>query len=418
MTIKDRLPKWALKSLPFLISLLCCFFIFKLHMLKSVDSMLNENNSRISNGFLTSQIKYHEEFAPFARRPLTSWCIEGTSKLFDLKLGYSFIIVNFFFLFLSGVLIFMVSHKIGARRIQTYGNLFAYFLSYSILFSFFPPVFTYDEPIQYCCILLAFLALLERKWLLYIVLFTLALIARETSVLLLPGFIYSFAGTKDNNAKRTFGLDIKNSGLIVLPVLFYGAFLAFYLSTTNSWSVTQGELSQRFSCFLENFENEKNSVESITSFFLAIGTFFYLAIFALKNRELKITYKKYLHAFLLTLALNSPIVFLTAFARESRLFALPLFFIWPLVAQLIEGSFSRSSGIRTYQQLRNNKIFIVLFFLFNILNYLYCFEYYKKLGLGENTYFAEYLFCMLLILSLHFMTHWFKKRSAGSGHPS
>ncbi len=418
MTTKDRLPKWALKILPFLISLLCCFFIFKLHMLKSMDSMLNENNSRISNGFLTSQIKYHEEFAPFARRPLTSWFIEGTSKSFDLKLGYSFILVNFFFLFLSGVFVFMVSRKIGASQLQAYGNLFAYFLSYSILFSFFPPVFSYDEPIQYCCILLAFLALLERKWLLYIVLFTLALIARETSVLLLPGLIYIFGRTQNNNAIRTFSLDIKNSGLIVLPVLFYGAFLAFYLSSTNSWSVTQGELSQRFSCFLANFESEKNSVESITSFFLAIGTFFYLAIFALKSIALTITHKKYLHAFLLTLALNSPIVFLTAFARESRLFALPLFFIWPLVAQLIEGHFSRSSSISFYQQLRNNKVFIVLFISFNILNYLYCFEYYKKLGLGDNTYFAEYLFCMLLILSLHFMTHCFTKRSAGSGHRS
>ncbi|MCJ7466290.1 MAG: hypothetical protein MUO53_06305 [Maribacter sp.] len=378
-------------------------------MLESMDSMLNENNSIISNGFLTSQIKYHEEFAPFARRPLTSWFIEGTAKALDLKLGYSFIVVNFFFLFLSGVLVFVVSGKIGATKSQGYLNMAAYFLSYSVLFSFFPPVFSYDEPVQYCCILLAILALLWQKWPLYVALFTLALLARETSVLLLPGLVYVFGRASNEPSTALFGFDFKNSVKIVLPVLFYMIFLAIYLSTTNSWTVTQGELSQRFSCFLENFENEKNTVESITSFFLAIGAFLYIAIFSLKSLECTATSKKYLQAFLLTLAINTPIVFLTAFARESRLFALPLFFIWPLFAQLFQRQFSNRSLIEVCRKLLKRKDYILSILLFNILNYLYCFSYYKKLGLGENNYFAEYLFIMLFVISLHFMINWFVK---------
>jgi hypothetical protein len=401
------MPKWVLKSLPFMVSLLCTFFIYRLHMLESMDSMLNENNSIISNGFLTSQIKYHEEFAPFARRPLTSWLIEGTAKALDIKLGYSFILVNFFFLFLSGLLVFVVSRKIGAAKSQGLLNMAAYFLSYSVLFSFFPPVFSYDEPVQYCCILLAILALLRQKWLLYIPLFTLALLARETSVLLLPGLVYIFGRAPNSTSTAPFGFDFKNSGKIILPVLFYMIFLAIYLSSTHSWIVTQGELSQRFSCFLENFENEKNTIESITSFFMAVGAFLYFAIFSLKSFKLTATGKKYLQAFLLTLAINTPIVFLTAFARESRLFALPLFFIWPLFAQVFQGQFSNTNLIEVFRQIFKRKDYILSFLLFNVLNYLYCFLYYKKLGLGENNYFAEYLFIMLLLISLHCMTHTF-----------
>jgi hypothetical protein len=376
-------------------------------MLESMDSMLNENNSIISNGFLTSQIKYHEEFAPFARRPLTSWLIEGTAKVFDIKLGYAFIVVNFFFLFLSGLLLYGASRKIGATKSQGYLNMAAYFLSYSILFSFFPPVFSYDEPVQYCCILLALIALLRQKWLFYVVLFTLALLARETSVLLLPGLVYVFGRKPNRPLTAAFGFDFKKSGKLVVPVLFYMIFLVIYLSRTHSWIVTQGELSQRFSCFLENFENERNTVESMTSFFLAIGAFLYFAVISLKSFNLTANSKKYLQAFLLTLAINTPIVFLTAFARESRLFALPLFFIWPLFAQLFQGQFSKTNVFKVLRQVFKRKVYMLSFLLFNVLNYLYCFEYYKKLGLGENNYFAEYLFVTLLLISLHFMTHTF-----------
>jgi uncharacterized membrane protein len=38
----------------------------------------------------------------------------------------------------------------------------------------------------------------------------------------------------------------------------------------------------------------------------------------------------WIRAFFWSTALNSPVIFLAAYARESRLFALPLVFLWPL----------------------------------------------------------------------------------------
>lgn len=107
-------------------------------MSSDVDSMLNEKNSIISNGFITSQIKYHTEFAPFARRPLTSYLVKSTSTSMGVSLGEAFVMVNFFLLFLIGLLLFRLSKVIGSGFQKGIVNLIIYYLSFTVLFAFFP----------------------------------------------------------------------------------------------------------------------------------------------------------------------------------------------------------------------------------------------------------------------------------------
>lgn len=414
MTFPNNFKKWFLKGLPYLAGIVCTFAIYKLHMNENVDSMLNENNNVLSNGFLTSQIRYHQEFAPFARRPITSWLIEAVSTTFKMKLGRSFVAVNFFFLFFSGILIFHLSKKMGATLKQGIINMICYFFTFSILFAFFPPVFSYDEPVQYCFVFLAFIAFASQKWFFYLVFFTLALISRETTALLLPGLL--FLSLKNGNSPNKIGWrsTIRVYGTLVLPIIFYATYLVIFISMNNLWQGTDNEMSKRFSCFLENFENKKNTVETVTSFILTLAIFLYFAVFKLyKSTTAQVT-RNYIQAFLISVLVNTPVVILAALARESRLFALPLFFIWPIFAQLLGGEISFSLSFKKLVETIKNWRFTLLFLLCNTLTFWYSFLFYRKVGLGENNYFEEYLFFTFLLISIHFLMNAFRKEDLGN----
>ncbi|MGB6153799.1 MAG: hypothetical protein WBG48_17585 [Pricia sp.] len=393
------------KPLPYLVALLFTLFILSLHMLPNMDSMLNENNTRISHGFLKSQIDYHQEIAPFARRPLTSFLIESSADIFKFRLGHGFILVNFSLLFLSGCLLFKLSKILKATTRQALTNLTVYFLSFSVLFAFFPPVFSYDEPLQYCFLLLGFIAFVQQKWVWYVPAFTLALIARETSLLLLPALLLFAPGSSEFDQKPFSRAHFKVSAFILLPTLLYGGYLIGFISIFNQLEATRVEMASRYSCFIENFESLKNTVESWTSLYLALAPLLYLTAVYFKKDDLRNGKKKWIYAFLLSALINSPIVMFTAFARETRLFALPLFFIWPMFAQLFGDEVRLLFSTDLYVRLVRKWMYLLPFMVLNLINYWFCFLFYKKLGLGANTFFAEYLFALNGIILLHFLLY-------------
>ncbi|WP_155599161.1 hypothetical protein [Zobellia amurskyensis] len=390
------------RPLPYVLALLCSVIILGIHMLPSVDSMLNENNTRISHVFLKSQINYHKEIAPFARRPLTTLLIESSQKIFGFKTGYAFILVNFLLLGCSGVLVYKLSRVLKASK--TYGlvNMMVFFTSFSVLFAFFPPVFTYDEPLQYCFLLLALIAFVRHKWLWYVILFTLALVARETSMLLLPALILFLPSTENYPGKNIFSNFKKYAPLILLPIFFYGCYVVFFIYHQKLLHATHIEMASRYSCFLENIESVKNGVESVVSIFITLGPLLYFSYFYLKRKNKHQWQNKFVFAFLLTVAINTPIVILTAFARESRLFALPLLFVWPMFMQLFGSDLTYLRNKNGYNNFLKNWRIILVFIGITFANILFCFIYYPQLGLGENTYFAAYLFSTILLLTTHY----------------
>lgn len=407
MTAKTPFLDISRSLLPYLLALCCTLAILGIHMLPNMDSMLNENNTQISHVFLKSQIDYHKEIAPFARRPLTTLLIEGSSQAFGIRAGHAFILVNFLLLLVSGVLVHQLSKSLRATKKQALLNMLVYFSSFSVLFAFFPPVFTYDEPLQYCFILGALIAFVQRKWLWYIVLFALALVTRETSMLLLPGFIFFISRMDFQNEKLSAKAYWRILMIVVSPLLIYSIFIGIYIQQNQLLEATQTEMASRYSCFLENFESTKNTIESFTSFFLSLGPFLYFALLALKKSNISAFDKRFLNAFLVTVAINTPIVILTSFARESRLFALPLVFLWPMFMQLFGRELKLIFLLNTYRRLFAKWQYAILLIGLNILNYWFCFEIYRDLGLGENTYFAEYLFVMNFCLIFHFLVSFF-----------
>ncbi|HEA21831.1 MAG TPA: hypothetical protein ENH87_13065 [Pricia antarctica] len=398
------------RPLPYLVALLFTIFILTLHMLPNMDSMLNENNTRISHGFLKSQIDYHQEIAPFARRPMTSYLIERSMDLFGFRPGHGFILINFTLLFLSGCLLFRLSKILKSTNRQAIANQCVYYASFSVLFAFFPPVFSYDEPLQYCFLLLAFSAFMQRRWVWYVPFFTLALVSRETSLLLIPGLLLH-ATLSNGNLSTVFSKQNWKTWLfIVLPIAFYGLYLFAFIYVFDQLEATRTEMASRYSCFIENFENLTNTVESWTSLYLALAPYLYLSIMYLKNYDSRLPQNKWVYSFLLTVAINSPIVIFTAFARETRLFALPLLFIWPIFAQVFWREVKLLTHVNLYQGILAKWILLLPFIGVNLINYWFCFHFYSDLGLGPNTYFSEYLFVMNFGISLHFLLFQVSKR--------
>tara|TARA_R110000744_G_scaffold5467_7_gene19445 strand:- start:1099 stop:2319 length:1221 start_codon:yes stop_codon:yes gene_type:complete len=397
--------------LQYFISFLFVMLIYGIHMLPISDSMLNENNTELSNVFLASQIRYHQEFAPFARRPLTSLLIEGSSGIFGITLGESFVLVNLLLLFFSGLLIYKISLKLNATRGQSLFNQVSYFLTFSILFAFFPPVFSYDEPLQYCLIMLGMLALIREKWLYYIPLFLLATIARESTLFLMPGLAIIFSGFS-LKSKNMWNFGIKRKLLLLFaPLPLYVIYLGIFLWATGIWKETSEVAANRLSCYFQNFGTYASSVESIVSFFLVLGPGLYFLYMSNKPKIFSALEKKYVQAFLLALVINTPIVMVATLARESRLFALPLIFLWPLVGQLFGKELTLLTKPSLYLECLRNWRYSMVLLLLSLIIYAIAFRLYVPSFPTKDNFFNEYLFVLLLIMSLHFvLSNFLRKR--------
>lgn len=398
--------------LQYYISFLFVMLIYGIHMLPISDSMLNENNTKLSHVFLASQIRYHQEFAPFARRPLTSLLIEGSSGFFGITLGESFVLVNLLLLFFSGLLIYKISLRLRATRGQALFNQIAYFLTFSILFAFFPPVFSYDEPLQYCLIMLGILALIQEKWWNYVPLFLMATIARESTVFLIPGLAIVFSGLslKTNNGEAP--LVKKKLFLLFLPLPLYGIYLGIFLWARGIWNETTEVAVNRLSCYFQNFGTFASTVESVVSFFLVLGPSLYFLYMGKKSRVFSALEKKYIQAFLLAMAINTPIVMAATLARETRLFALPLVFLWPLAGQLFGKELTSLLRPGLYLDCFRNWRYSLSFLGLCAVSYLLAFKLYVPSFPSKDNFFNEYLFLLLLIASVHFVLKHFLQKSA------
>ena len=396
-------PILSHKLFPYGLALLLTLSVLGLHMLPSMDSMLNENNTRISHVFLKSQIDYHNELPPFARRPLTTFLMKGTSSIFNIKAGYSFIFINFSLLFLSAILLYHLSLLILSERKLALFNVLVYYLSFSIVFAFFPPVFSYDEPLQYCLLFAALITWIRKRNLIFILLFTLAIISRETSLFLIPA-LWIFQPGKNEQIKPLWKQYLKTGLILLVPILVYAIYLSVFLHYNQLMEETSSEMASRYSCFLENFEDLKNSVESFTSLYLGLIVFLLFTVIRTLKLGINQVDRKFLYAFWLTAIINTPIVILTAFARETRLFALPMIFLWPVFSSIF-----RVSSFKWPKQWPINNLGSIILSLLTLINIWYSFLYYQKFGLSTNTFYKEYLFIINLLLHLYFTVQFFPK---------
>lgn len=397
--------------MPYLLSAGLVFFIFEIHMSSDVDSMLNEKNNVISNVFLNSQITYHKEFAPFARRPLTTFLIERAASWMGITVGKAFIWVNFSLLFLSGILLFRLSRVIDPGFLKGIFNIIIYFLSFSVLFAFFPPVFSYDEPLQYCLIFAGLTSFLKKQWTGYVLWFTAAMIARENSAFLILGLALS-APCQGLNYRKVLSFGKLGYYILIgLPILLYLVFIVFFIETNELWEGTQDEFQARFSCFKENFKDTQSSIETIISLVLTLGVFIYFLLASFTRHNPSPKEKKFVNSFILSCVMNTLIVLVAAFSREARLFALPLVFLWPLMAQYCFREIRLLLTFNTYLRCFANWKYCATFGILTLVNYLISFTVYVPSFPSSDNYFNEYLFLSLQLMCLHYLLRHYVNRN-------
>lgn len=357
--------------------------------------MLNKASSN-DKSYLQIALEYHENgnYA-FSKRLVTSKAVRLLESIgFSLK--FSFSLVWFFGIALSGILLAKLSSLYDKNYQNTLINLIVYFLGASIFMAFFIPVYTYDEPLQYCLLFGSFIGLYKRNYVVFILLFSFSAIVRESSLILLPGI---FIILRSKHFKLSWQ---KISGILVFPVLVYLAY-SFCLDHLMTLPNADGNsLLARTKNFNFNFQNTSHTIQTIMSMLVVLGPFIYLSWF--KRNEITGEKKVFFQAFSVTLFINTALVLTTAYARELRLFALPLIFIWPYFSQL----FNLKPNL--YQlKARISNLKIILFMLILLTLSLLYLKFKQSFTDYIHTPLDEYFFLMIGLICTHYLLFYFPK---------
>ena len=233
----------------------------------------------------------------FARRPITTFAVA------HLGFGpwWGFLFVQWIFLALAAYSLGILAGRLDPEGRGKWASVGAFFLSFTVLFSFITPNDSFDEPAQYFFLFLCVNFLLRGQPRAFAISFFGALLARETSALLLPGFAVLWAQEKSHRWKSA-------AVFAGIPLLAYGLFF-FWLGRPDD--------PQRFLYWQKNFQDGRTTGESLISLALALGVPALLgAMSGFRGNS------AFVRAFGISCLINTPIVLLAAYARESRLFAL------------------------------------------------------------------------------------------------
>lgn len=387
--------QWAL-----LTALLCIAFSLFFHFSESSDSMLNDKSWKVSEEYLHLALEIHQTDITFARRPLSNWAIVGISNLSGLSIGVSFIVLNYLAYFLSGILLYLLSLKLGENYKRALFNMLVYFLCFSNLFAFFPPVYSYDEPLQFLFLFASLLALFSKKWILFLFSFTLATIARESSIFLLPGiFLFLQRFIFDKPVALISWESFRRGLLFISPLILFVLFLTVFIQYNKLEFMSNSAAQERFSHFKLNFEEQPNAIESFISMYLILGLPVYFLVQKSAN-PLPPRDKSFVHAFFLVLLINTLIVLFFTKAREARLFVIPLFLIWPIFSSLFKNELLLFVNWQAYKKLFRSWIHISLLLFCIFLSNLFCHHVFIS-TVGGDDYFSGYLFFLNALILLH-----------------
>ena len=244
---------------------------------------------------------------PFTRRPIVTTLMEWSSQGLSINLWWSFLLVQGILLTAAGYALGRLAEKLHGPRTALL-SVAVFFLSFTLLFSFITPNDSFDESAQYLFLFLTLWGIYERKSWACAPAFFFALLARESSLLLLPGL-----WLLDRGQWR------EKIGHYLWPL---GAY-ALYFFTREA----EGD-PNRFFYWQKNFASPLLAFETFVSLGLALAL--PLLLLTWPGVRPEASTRAWRRAFSLTLALNTPVVFVAAYARETRLLALPLIFLWPL----------------------------------------------------------------------------------------
>jgi len=378
-------------------------FILLLHFNSHVDTMLNQWNDQDKNAMhhidqqaLREAVDYHKEEPAFARRPLSTFLFEKTSSITHLPIGTSFILVNFMLFVFCGFAIYLYSLQLSFTVAEAVCSQLIFYSGFTILCAFFNTNYTYDEPLTYLCFIVSLIAFFRNKTFLFFLFFLLSCLCRESSYVFVPVLLYLTFHKKDRSVryKHTILFAAGFVGVIVLHAFFLKCtYPSFFTSQSHQ------EFTSRMDLFDFNFQDSKFGRETIFSFFIVNAIPLYLLLQSWNHIKKNKIEKKLLYSFLFILICNTLIVLFSTIARESRLFALPLLLIYPLLGRyfLLEIKKIKTSKLTKYSVVQWCLIAVNFGILYVAHGYIFN-VYETSIHPKQFNYNCEYLFAIVLVI--------------------
>lgn len=316
-----------------LLGLALTAFSLALHFAPIWENMLNRgaetwDEQPLPYDYIETVVAAHSDGSDpaFVRRPWTTISI-GALTAIGLTSKEAFIAVGSIGFFIAGVLVFLIAMLLGLGDRNALWSQGFFQLSPTVLCAWFDPLYTYDEPIQYAAVLAALLALLHQRWMVYVPALLLALMARETSLLLLPAFLFITPERKLTIIATSVSVVLFAAWLVISP----------QGTSAAEFSV---DLARRADYLAINFSTER--IGETIGFMLLVLV---LPLFLFFRQRASIA-QAWRNAFIIVLLLNVPLVLVGAYAREARLFALPLVMLWPFLGSALHAELTRHAGWR------------------------------------------------------------------------
>ncbi|MEY4522615.1 MAG: hypothetical protein RIT10_1800 [Bacteroidota bacterium] len=366
--------------------------------------MLNDFKAVIDQGYLTEVYEFHKTGqAAFMKRPITTFLIEKIHLLFKIELGTAFVWLNFVSLFCASLFLFFLSKTLTKSYLKAYLNSLLFFLCFPIIFMFFVPIYTYDEPLQLVFIFAALLAFFKQKQVLFLILFTVSVFVRESSLLLLPAiFVLKFPSVRLSTIFSVVKANLMHVLFLVSPAIVYFGAIKIYVNYFNIQQVEAQENAIRWMCLLQNFESDKSVFESIAAFFLVLLIPVYFIV-TTKSTELFTSKNKGLvKAFIITLVVNTLIAYSMTKVREARILMLPLVFLWPVFSAVFFSKIKIFFISKNWINFLKNPIIVLSFLVLMCFNYYLAFlKYETTIGNEKHHVFKYYFFALLTVFFIH-----------------
>ncbi|WKZ66293.1 MAG: hypothetical protein QY325_16210 [Flavobacteriales bacterium] len=376
------------RQAPLLLGLAFSALTLALHLAPVWVTMLNRGaqdwlGHPLPHDYLAHCVAEHRGGADpaFARRPLTTWSIDALALL-GVPVNGAFIAVGLTGFLLTGLLIHRIALRLGASPAEALLSQALFHASPTVLFAWFNPLYTYDEPLQYLALSLGILWLLRQRWAAAALALTAALIARETSALLLPALLL-------------LAPQRQRAALLAAPLLLYAVFLLLHGDPgLDAWP---GDLLRRADCLALNLGPARLG-ETVAYLVLVLALPTYLLV-RLRGQAPE-PHRRLVTGFLVALALNTTVVLSAALAREARLFALPLLLGWPLLGGALRAELRQAGGWRGLTALmRNYRTAAVLAALLLLVSFAVFSLFEPSTGIEEDSLFHEWLIAELGLIA-------------------
>ncbi|MBL0128977.1 MAG: hypothetical protein IPP83_16360 [Flavobacteriales bacterium] len=324
----------------------------------------------------------------FRRRPLTTWCVEALHEV-GIPPKEGFIGLGFLLFFFTGLLVFRLAVEVGSTNGQALFAQGFFHLSPTVLFAWFDPMYTYDEPIQYAALIGALLAAQHRRTLICIAVFTIATIAHETSLLFVPALYLLLRADKS-----------KAFTVIGSTCLLFAGFLFFYLPHVGIVGASTTDAIDRLSTLAFNFSSWTMTIETASYLVMTLALPAFLLWRFSRSSSCSPSDKLWLRAFWFTLLLNTFLVLIAAKAREARVLALPLLLGWPLIGKALFAEIERHGGWRSLLTfVRTPRVAAILVAIAIAVYFGVRYAFVLSTGIPADNLFHEYLVASVVIIA-------------------